>query len=62
MCSDEVEKAMKTLMIHARVADYEKAAGFIEDWLHHCRLSADIISENSLVFETLFNDVRLHRF
>ena len=50
---------MKTLTVHAQIADYEKAAAFIEDWLHHCRLSEQIISENSLVFETLFNDILL---
>ena len=55
----EVERTMKTLTVHARIADYEKAAAFIEDWLHHCRLSEQIISENSLVFETLFNDILL---
>ena len=59
MYSDEVEKTMKTLTVHATVADYENAAAFIDSWLHHCRLSEQIISENSLVFETLFNDILL---
>ncbi|MCR5150904.1 MAG: hypothetical protein K6B52_06735 [Clostridiales bacterium] len=50
---------MKTLKIHARIEDYQPAAGFIEGWLRRCRLSREIIAENSLVFETLFNDILL---
>ena len=50
---------MKTLTVHARVDDYEKAAVFVENWLCRCRLSQEIIAENSLVFETLFNDILL---
>lgn len=50
---------MKTLTVHARIADYEDAAAFIESWLQHIRLSKQIISENSIVFETLFNDILL---
>jgi hypothetical protein len=38
MCSDEAENAVKTFAIHARAVDYEKAAVFIEVWLHHRRL------------------------
>ena len=50
---------MKTLTVHARIADYEKAASFIGDWLRHGRLSKQIIAENGIVFETLFNDILL---
>ncbi len=53
---------MKTLTVHARVADYEKAASFIESWLQHGRLSKQIITENGIVFETLFNDILLKGF
>ncbi len=53
---------MKVLTIHARVEDYEKAASFIEDWLQHMRLSKQIILENGIVFETLFNDILLKGF
>ena len=53
---------MKTLTVYARIADYEKAATFIENWLCHCKLSKEIVSENCLVFETLFNDILLKGF
>ena len=53
---------MKTLTVHARIADFETAAAFIESWLRRCRLSKEIVSENSLVFETLFNDILLKGF
>ena len=41
---------MKSLTVHARIADYEDAAAFIESWLQHIRLSKQIISENGIVF------------
>ena len=53
---------MKTITVHARIADFETAAAFIESWLRRCRLSKEIVSENSLVFETLFNDILLKGF
>ena len=53
---------MKALTVHARIDDYEQAASFIEAWLQHCRLSRQIIAENGIVFETLFNDILLKGF
>lgn len=48
---------MKEIKIGTQVEDFEKAANFIEKELQRSRTSKQIISENIMVFEALFNDV-----
>ncbi|MBQ7580531.1 MAG: cation:dicarboxylase symporter family transporter [Clostridia bacterium] len=48
---------MKEIKIRTQVEDFEKAANFIEKELQRNRISKQIISENIMVFEALFNDV-----
>ena len=50
---------MKAITVKARIEDYEKAAVFIETWLRRGGQSKQIASENSIVFEALFNDIIL---
>ena len=48
---------MKEITVNARLDDYEKAEVFIEKELQRSKLSRQIISENIVVFEALFNDI-----
>ena len=48
---------MKALKIKASVEDFAKASAFIEKELEANNVSKEIISENMLVFEALFNSV-----
>ena len=52
---------MKVLMVKARVEDYEKAASFIEEFLKRNGRSKQIVSENIIVFEALFNEQEMRR-
>ena len=53
---------MMVLTVNSRVEDYEKAADFIEKWLQRSKRSKQIVSENMIVFEALFNDIILKGF
>lgn len=53
---------MKVLTVYARIDDYEKAAEFIEKFLQRNRRSKQIVSENIIVFDALFNDIILKGF
>lgn len=53
---------MMVLTVNARVEDYEKAADFIEKWLQRSRRSKQIVAENMIVFEALFNDIIIKGF
>ena len=53
---------MKVLTVKAQVEDYEKAASFIEEFLQRNGRSKQIVSENIIVFEALFNDIILKGF
>lgn len=48
---------MREITVNARLDDYEKAEVFIEKELQRSKLSRQIISENVVVFEALFNDI-----
>lgn len=48
---------MKEIKIRTHVEDFEKAENFIEKELQHNRISKQLILENIMVFEALFNDV-----
>lgn len=48
---------MKEITISARVEEFEKAEQFIEKELSRSGISKQIIAENTMVFEALFNDI-----
>lgn len=53
---------MKEIKVRAAAGEFGKACDFIEKELQRSRISRQIISENMIVFEAIFNDIILKGF